>query len=168
MTSFTPLSAYSSNIFQQNSVQKCMTIMCIIVTEEDLFKKHAKKVPFFCPFSNLPQKCCPAAVQGTFKNDSKYHICPYNCNTRPEFRVQKKIWGSRALSSALLYSLGCTGWSRPQHGWRRRSGDSETRLWPHFSHLRSGGWVGRLLHVASQICCLCQHLFLPQIMTYYI
>ena len=59
---FTPLSAYSTNVFQQNSVQKCMTIMCIILTEEDLFKKHAKKVPFFCPFSNLPQKCCPAAV----------------------------------------------------------------------------------------------------------
>ena len=79
--------------------------MCIILTEEDLFKKHAKKVPFFCPFSNLPQKCCPAAVQGTFKNDSKYHICPYNSNTRPGFRVHKKIWGSRTLSSTLLHSL---------------------------------------------------------------
>ena len=62
MTHFTPLSAYSFNIFQQNSVQKCMTIMCIIVTEEDLFKKHAKKGAFFCPFSILPHKCCPAAV----------------------------------------------------------------------------------------------------------
>ena len=103
MTHFTPLSAYSFNIFQQNSVQECMTIMCIIVTEEDLFKKYAKKVPFFCPFSNLPQKCCPAAVQGTFKNDSKYHICPYNYNTRPGFRVHKKIWGSRTLSSALSH-----------------------------------------------------------------
>ena len=29
--------------------------MCIIVTEEDLFQKHAKKVQFFCPFSNLPR-----------------------------------------------------------------------------------------------------------------
>ena len=76
--------------------------MCIILTEEDLFKKHAKKVPFFCPFSNLPQKCCPAAVQGTFKNDSKYHICPYNSNTRPGFRVHKKIWGSSTLSSTLI------------------------------------------------------------------
>ena len=109
MTSFTPLSAYSSNIFQQNSVQKCMTIMCIIVTEEDLFKKHAKKGAFFCPFSILPHKCCPAVVQGTFKNDSKYHICPYNCNTRPGFRVEKKIWGSRALSSALLEVWGSRG-----------------------------------------------------------
>ena len=62
MTHFTPLSAYSFNIFQQNSVQKCMTIMCIIVTEEDLFKKRAKKGAFFCPFSILPHKCCPAAV----------------------------------------------------------------------------------------------------------
>ena len=33
---FTPLSAYSTNVFQQNSVQKCMTIMCIIVTDEDM------------------------------------------------------------------------------------------------------------------------------------
>ena len=103
---FTPLSAYSTNVFQQNSVQKCIAIMCIIVTEEDLFKKHAKKVQFFCPFSNLPQKCCPAAVQGTFKNDSKYHICPYNSNTRPGFRVHKKIWGSRTLSSTLLKIQG--------------------------------------------------------------
>ena len=62
MTSFTPLSAYSSNIFQQNSVQKCMTIMCIIVTEEDLCKKHVIKSALFCQYAFLPQKCCPAAV----------------------------------------------------------------------------------------------------------
>ena len=99
---FTPLSAYSTNVFQQNSVQKCMTIMCIIVTEEDLCKKHVTKSALFCQYAFLPQKCCPAAVKGTFSNDSKYHICPYNCNTRTGFWVDKKIWGSRELSSALL------------------------------------------------------------------
>ena len=55
MTHFTTLSAYSFNIFQQNSVQKCMTIMCIIVTEEDLFKKHAKKSHFFVHFLISPR-----------------------------------------------------------------------------------------------------------------
>jgi len=56
MTRFTPLSAYSFNIFQQNSVQKCMTIMCIIVTEEDLCKKHVTTSALFCQYAILPPK----------------------------------------------------------------------------------------------------------------
>ena len=46
----------------QNSVQNCMTIMCIIVTEEDLCKKHVTKSALFCQYAFLPQKCCPAVV----------------------------------------------------------------------------------------------------------
>ena len=36
--------------------------MCIIVTEEDLCKKHVTKSALFCQYAFLPQKCCPAAV----------------------------------------------------------------------------------------------------------
>ena len=56
---FTPLLAYSTNVFQQNSVQKCMTIMCIIVTEEDLCKKHVTTSALFCQYtfqSKIPTK----------------------------------------------------------------------------------------------------------------
>ena len=56
---FTPLSAYSTNVFQQNSVQKCMTIICIIVTEEDLCKKHVTTSALFCQYtfqSKIPTK----------------------------------------------------------------------------------------------------------------
>ena len=85
-------------------VRKCMTIMSIIITEEDLCKKHAKKCAKICQFSSLPSKCFQAANDPNTKNDSKPHICAYNYNTRTGFRVHKKTWGPRVLSSALLYS----------------------------------------------------------------
>ena len=83
-------------------VRKCMTIMSIIITEEDLCKKHAKKCVKICQFSSLPSKCFQSGKDPNTKNDSKPHICAYNYNTRTGFRVRKNIWGSRALSSALL------------------------------------------------------------------
>ena len=83
-------------------VRKCMTIMSIIITEEDLCKKHAKKCAKFCQFSSLPSKCFQAANDPNTKNDSKPHISAYNYNTRTGFRDHKKIWGSRVLSSALM------------------------------------------------------------------
>ena len=83
-------------------VRKCMTIMSIIITEEDLCKKHAKKCAKICQFSSLPSKWFQAANDPNTKIDSKPHICAYNYNTRTGFRVRKNIWGSRALSSALL------------------------------------------------------------------
>ena len=78
--------------------------MSIIITEEDLCKKHAKKCAKICQFSSLPSKCFQAANDPNTKNDSKPHICAYNHNTRTGFRVHKKTWGSRVLSSALLDS----------------------------------------------------------------
>ena len=84
-------------------VRKCMTIMSIIITEEDLCKKHAKKCAKICQFSSLPSKCFQAANDPNTKNDSKPHICAYNYNTRTGFRVHKKTWGPRVLSSALIY-----------------------------------------------------------------
>ena len=42
-----------------------MTIMSIIITEEDLCKKHAKKCAKFCQFSSLPSKCFQAANDPT-------------------------------------------------------------------------------------------------------
>ena len=86
-------------------VLKCMTIMSIIITEEDLCKKHAKKCAKICQFSSLPSKCFQAANDPNTKNDSKPHICAYNYNTRTGFRDHKKIWGSRVLSSALLITM---------------------------------------------------------------
>ena len=77
--------------------------MSIIVTEEDLCKKHVTKCALFCQYAILPPKQCPAAVQDTFQTKSKHHICAYNCNRRTGFRDRKKIWGSRVLSSALVY-----------------------------------------------------------------
>ena len=85
-------------------VRKCMTIMSIIITEEDLCKKHAKKCAKFCQFSSLPSKRFQAANDPNTKNDSKPHISAYNYNTRMGFRDHKKILGSRVLSSALLYT----------------------------------------------------------------
>ena len=82
-------------------VQKCMTIMSIIITEEDLCKKHAKKCAKICQFSSLPSKCFQAANDPNTKIDSKPHICAYNYNTRTGFRVHKKTWGPRVLSSTL-------------------------------------------------------------------
>ena len=79
-----------------------MTIMSIIITEEDLCKKHAKKCAKICQFSSLPSKCFQAANDPNTKNDSKSHISAYNYNTRTGFRDHKKIWGSRVLSSALV------------------------------------------------------------------
>ena len=76
--------------------------MSIIITEEDLCKKHAKKCAKFCQFSSLPSKCFQAANDPNTKNDSKPHISAYNYNTRTGFRAHKKILGSRVLSSALL------------------------------------------------------------------
>ena len=89
-------------------VQKCMAIMSIIITEEDLCKKHAKKCAKICQFSSLPSKCFQAANDPNSKNDSKPHISPYNYNTCTGFRVHKNIWGRRRLSSALMVtSIGC-------------------------------------------------------------
>ena len=84
-------------------VRKCMTIMSIIITEEDLCKKHAKKCGKICQFSSLPSKWFQAANDPNTKIDSKPHICAYNYNTRTGFRDHKKTWGPRVLSSALIY-----------------------------------------------------------------
>ena len=84
-------------------VQKCMAIMSIIITEEDLCKKHAKKCAKICQFSSLPSKCFQAANDPNTKNDSKPHICAYNYNTRTGFRDHKKTWGPRVLSSTLMH-----------------------------------------------------------------
>ena len=78
-----------------------MTIMSIIITEEDLCKKHAKKCAKICQFSSLPSKCFQAVNDPNTKIDSKPHICAYNYNTRTGFRDHKKIWGSRVPSSTL-------------------------------------------------------------------
>ena len=78
--------------------------MSIIITEEDLCKKHAKKCAKICQFSSLPSKCFQAVNDPNTKNDSKPHISAYNYNTRMGFREHKKIYyilGSRLLSSAL-------------------------------------------------------------------
>ena len=58
-----------------------------------------KKLPIF---KFTLQKCFQSGKDSNPKNDSKPHICAYNYNTRTGFRVRKNIWGSRALSSALL------------------------------------------------------------------
>ena len=76
-------------------VQKCMAIMSIIITEEDLCKKYAKKLAKNGQFSSLPYKFGQSGKDWDHKNDSKYHICPYNSNTRPGLRVHKNIWGRR-------------------------------------------------------------------------
>ena len=97
-------------------VLKCMTIMSIIITEEDLCKKHAKKCAKIYQFSSLPSKWIQAVNDPNIKNDSKPHICAYNYNTRTGFRVHKKTWGPRVLSSALMVSrcgIGHKGWA----GW---------------------------------------------------
>ena len=85
-------------------VQKCMAIMSIIITEEDLCKKHAKKCAKICQFSSLPSKWIQAVNDPNTKIDSKPHICAYNYNTRTGFRDHKKTWGPRVLSSALIYT----------------------------------------------------------------
>ena len=79
--------------------------MSIIITEEDLCKKHAKKWAKFCQFSSLPSKCFQAVNDPNTKNDFKSHIGAYNYNTRTGFRDHKKIWGSRVLSSTLGSSV---------------------------------------------------------------
>ena len=76
--------------------------MSIIITEEDLCKKHAKKCAKICQFSSLPSKWIQAVNDPNTKIDSKPHICAYNYNTRTGFRDHKKTWGPRVLSSALL------------------------------------------------------------------
>ena len=73
-------------------VQKCMAIMSIIITEEDLCKKYAKKLAKNCQFSSLPHKYGPAVNDGNNKNDSKYHYYAYNYNTRTGFRDHNKIF----------------------------------------------------------------------------
>ena len=83
-------------------VQKCMAIICIIITEEDLCKKHAKKCAKICQFSSLPSKCFQAVNDPNTENDSRPHICAYNYNTRTGFQDHKKIRGSRVLSSTLM------------------------------------------------------------------
>ncbi len=86
-------------------VQKCMAIMSIIITEEDLCKKHAKKCAKICQFSSLPSKWIQAVNDPNTKIDSKPHICAYNYNTRTGFRAHKKTWGPRVLSSTLFFIL---------------------------------------------------------------
>ena len=86
-------------------VRKCMTIMSIIITEEDLCKKHAKKCAKICQFSSFPSKWFQAVNDPNTKIDSKPHICAYNYNTRTGFRVHKNIWGSRVPSSTLIVML---------------------------------------------------------------
>ena len=81
-----------------------MTIMSIIITEEDLCKKHAKKCAKICQFSSLPSKWFQAVNDPNTKIDSKPHICAYNYNTRTGFRDHKKTWGPRVLSSTLTDS----------------------------------------------------------------
>ena len=76
-------------------VRKCMTIMSIIITEEDLCKKHAKKCAKICQFSSLPSKCFQAVNDPNTKIDSKPHICAYNYNTRTGFRDHKKTCVAR-------------------------------------------------------------------------
>ena len=76
--------------------------MSIIITEEDLCKKHAKKCAKICQFSSLPSKWFQAVNDPNTKIDSKPHICAYNYNTRTGFRDHKKTWGPRVLSSALV------------------------------------------------------------------
>ena len=76
--------------------------MSIIITEEDLCKKHAKKCAKICQFSSLPSKWFQAVNDPNTKIDSKPHICAYNYNTRTGFRDHKKTWGSSVLSSTLL------------------------------------------------------------------
>ena len=88
-------------------VQKCMAIMSIIITEEDLCKKLAKKCAKICQFSSLPSKCFQAVNDPNTENDSKPHICAYNYNTRTGFRDHKKTWGPRVLSSTLLPTPLC-------------------------------------------------------------
>ena len=83
-----------------------MAIMSIIITEEDLCKKHAKKCAKICQFSSLPSKCLQAANDPNTKIDSKPHICAYNYNTRTGFQDHKKTWGPRVLSSTLLCIWG--------------------------------------------------------------
>ena len=80
--------------------------MSIIITEEDLCKKHAKKCAKICQFSSLPSKCFQAVNDPNTKNDFKPHISAYSYNTRTGFRDHKKILGSRVLSSTLLVRLG--------------------------------------------------------------
>ena len=89
-------------------VLKCMTIMSIIITEEDLCKKHAKKCAKICQFSSLPSKWFQAVNDPNTKIDSKPHICAYNYNTRTGFRDHKKIWGPRVLSSTLVNNVETT------------------------------------------------------------
>ena len=88
--------------------------MSIIVTEEDLCKKHVTKCALFCQYAILPPKQCPAAVQDTLQTKPKHHICAYNSNTRTGFHLHKKIWGSGVLSSDLVtrrkLSLKFTGY----------------------------------------------------------
>ena len=66
--------------------------MSIIITEEDLCKKYAKKFAKNGKFSSLPHKYGPAVNDGNNKNDSKYHYYAYNYNTRTVFRVHNKIF----------------------------------------------------------------------------
>ena len=80
-------------------VQKCMTIMSIIITDEDLCKKHAKKFVKNCQFSSLPSKCFQSGKDPNTKNDSKHNICAYNYNTRTGFRVHKNILGEGDLAA---------------------------------------------------------------------
>ena len=97
--------------------------MSIIITEEDLCKKHAKKCAKICQFSSLPSKWIQAVNDPNTKIDSKPHICAYNYNTRTGFRDHKKTWGPRVLSSTLVWSH----WSPRGFADTAHCGDTQTK-----------------------------------------
>ena len=88
--------------------------MSIIITEEDLCKKHAKKFAKICQFSSLPLKCFQAVNDPNTKNDFKPHICAYNYNTRTGFRAHKKYGGQGYLAAPYWSDSRylCGGWLR--------------------------------------------------------
>ena len=61
LANFTPI-VISGTYVSIFKLKQNVLLTCLIVTEEDLCKKHAKISAIFCPFSTLPKKCCPAAV----------------------------------------------------------------------------------------------------------
>ena len=90
-------------------VQKCMAIMSIIITEEDLCKKHAKKCAKICQFSSLPSKCYQAANDPNTKNDSKPHISAYIITHARGFETIKK-YGGQGYLAAPYYPLSTSIW----------------------------------------------------------
>ena len=67
--------------------------MSIIVTEEDLCKKHDKVSAIFSSFSILPQNVVQPQCRGCSKMTLNPNVCPYNCNTLTGFCLHKKYGG---------------------------------------------------------------------------